>query len=244
MHGDPEQLGSGVLAVGIVLGLPDTVDRDRVEPVDGVGVAVDGSLDERGLRVEVGAGEREEHAVFPAADPGDRDLGRRRWRRAAHAADLDAVVTQVGQRGGVQVCGHVGVEVGGFTDLVEQLSGDGVSGDGAAGARVLGDHRGTVGVDFGDREPRLHEVGDGPEPGEVAAGRLWPAFDDVSGGDRAGERVVVIRGPTPPPGGGTDDHGGVGDPAGDDDVGAVGQRPRDAEPTQVGVGRQGLVRPG
>ena len=62
------------------------------------------------------------------------------WRRAAHAADLDAVVTQVGQRGSVQVCGHVGVEVGGVTDLVEKLSCDGVSGDGAAGARVLGDH--------------------------------------------------------------------------------------------------------
>ena len=205
LHGDLEQLGSGVLAVGIVLGLPDTVDRDRVEPVDGLGVAVDGSLDEGGLRVEVGAGEREEHAVLPSADPGDRDLGRRGWRRAAHAADLDAVVAEVGQLGGVQVGGHVGVEVGGFADLVEQLSGDRVAGDGAAGARVLGDHRGAVGGDLGDREPGLHEVGDGAEPGEVAAGGLRPAFDDVSGGDRAGEGVVVVRGPTPPPGGGTDD---------------------------------------
>jgi hypothetical protein len=32
LHGDPEQLGSGVLAVGIVLGLPDTVDRDASSP--------------------------------------------------------------------------------------------------------------------------------------------------------------------------------------------------------------------
>ena len=163
LHRDPEQLGSGVLGVGVVLGLPDPVDPDRVEPGNGLGVAVDGSLDEGGLRVEVGAGEREEHAVLPAADPGDRDLRRRRWRRALHAADLDAVVAEVCQRGGVQVGGHVGVEVGGFTDLVDQLSGDRVPGDGAAGARVLGDHRGAVGGDLGDREPWLQEVGDGTE---------------------------------------------------------------------------------
>ena len=53
--------------------------------------------------------------------------------------------------------------------------------------------------------PGSHEVGDGTEPGEVAAGRLWPAFDDVPGGDRAGEGVVVVGAPTPPPGGGADD---------------------------------------
>ena len=121
------------------------------------------------------------------------------------AADLDAVVAEVGQLGGVQVGRHVGVEVGGLADLVEQLSGDRVFGDGAAGPRVLGDHRRAVGGDLGDREPWLHEVGDGTKPGEVAAGRLWPAFDDVPGGDRAGEGVVVVGRPTPPPGGGTDD---------------------------------------
>ena len=140
LHRDLEQLGSGVLAVGIVLGLPDPVDRDRVEPVNGLRVAVDGSLDEGGLRVEVGPGEREEHAVLPSADPGDRDLGRRGWRRAAHPADLDAVLAEVGQLGGVQVGDHVRVEVGGFTDLVDQLSGDRVRGDRAAGTGVLGDH--------------------------------------------------------------------------------------------------------
>ena len=49
LHGDPQQLGSGVLGVGIVLGLPDTVDRDRVDPVGRLDVAVHGSLDEGGL---------------------------------------------------------------------------------------------------------------------------------------------------------------------------------------------------
>ena len=69
LHGDPEQLGARVLAVGILLGLSDAVDRDRVDTVDGVGVAVDGSLDELGLGVEVGACEREDHAVLPSARP-------------------------------------------------------------------------------------------------------------------------------------------------------------------------------
>jgi hypothetical protein len=76
------------------LGLSDAVDRDRVDAVDGVGVAVDGSLDEFGLGVEVAAGEREHHAVLPAAHGSDRDLGRGRRRRASHPADLDAVVAE------------------------------------------------------------------------------------------------------------------------------------------------------
>ena len=139
--------------------------------------------------------------------------------------------------------GHVGVEVGRLADLVEQLRGDCVSGDGAAGPWVLGDHRGTVTVDFGDWEAWVGLVGDGAEAGEVAAGGLRAAFDDVSGGDRAGEGVVVTGGPAPPPGGGTDNQGGVGDPAGDDDVGTVLQRPCDAESAQIRVGGERLVRP-
>src|SRR4029453_7336623 len=70
LHGDPEQLGSRVLAVGILLSLSETVDRERVDTVDGVGVAVDGSLDELGLRVEVVACEREDHTVLPSAHRG------------------------------------------------------------------------------------------------------------------------------------------------------------------------------
>ena len=124
-----------------------------------VGVAVDGSLDERGLRVEIDPGEREDHAVLPPADRGDRDLGRRRRRRAAHPADLDAVVAEVGQPGGVEVRDHVRVEVGGLADLVDQLGRDRVRGDGATGTRVLGDQRRAVGGDLGDREPGLDEVG-------------------------------------------------------------------------------------
>jgi hypothetical protein len=59
LQGDPEQLGSRVLAVGILSNLSDAVDRDRVDTVDCLGVAVDGSPDELGLGVDVVACERE-----------------------------------------------------------------------------------------------------------------------------------------------------------------------------------------
>ena len=221
LHGDPQQRGPGVLGIGVVLRLADAVDGDGVDADAGFDVAVDGSLHEGGLGVEIGAGQREEHVVLPASDRGDRHLGRRRWRRAADPADLDAVVAEVGQLCGVEVGDHVGVQVGGLADLVEQLRLDGVLGDGATGSRVLRDHRGAVGGDLRDGEPRLLEVGDAAEAGEVAAGGLRAAFDDMSGAHRAGEGVVVVGGPGPPPGGGTDDQGRIGDATGDDDVGAV-----------------------
>ncbi|SHW48737.1 Uncharacterised protein [Mycobacteroides abscessus subsp. abscessus] len=57
-------------------------------------------------------------------------------------------------------------------------------------------------------------------------------------GDRAGERVVVGSGPAEVRGGRSDDHRGVGDPAGDDDVGAGLQTVHDAPRAEVGVGGQ------
>ncbi len=69
LHGDLEQLGSGVLGVGVVLSRPDAVDRDRVDPVDLLDVAADRSLNEGGLGVRVGAGEHEDDAVLQPPTP-------------------------------------------------------------------------------------------------------------------------------------------------------------------------------
>ena len=80
------------------------------------------------------------------------------------------------------------------------------------------------------------EAGDLGEEGEVAAGRLGPALDDVPGDDRAGQRVPVVPPPAVMPGGRPQRQGGVGDPAGDDDVGAAAQRLGDAPSAEVGVG--------
>ena len=56
--------------------------------------------------------------------------------------------------------------------------------------------------------------------GVVAAGGLGAALEHVAGDDRAGERVPVVARPAVPPRRGPDHQRGVGDPAGDDDVGA------------------------
>ena len=85
---------------------------------------------------------------------------------------------------------------------------------------MLGDDRGAVGGDLGDREPRSGEVGDlaAVEERVVAAGGLGAALDDVTGGRGAGERVEVVAAPAEVADGRPDDDRGVGDATGDDDV--------------------------
>ena len=131
---------------------------------------------------------------------------------------------------------HVGVEIGGLADLIQQLGRDGADGNQAAGAFVLGDHAAAVGGNLGDGEARVAAVGDLVEEAVVAAGGLRPALDDVPGGDRAGQCVPVVAAPSVPPRGGPDDQARVGDPGADDDVGAGVQRGRDAPAAEVGVG--------
>ena len=166
---------------------------DRADPIDRVGgVAADGSLDQAALAsrsVPVSANT----ALFSQPPiPVMATLVVGGGGEPRHAVDLDAVVAEVGQRGRVEMGDHVGVEVGRFADLVEQLGGHRVGGDGAAGARVLGDDRGAVGGDLGDREPWLGEVGDAAETRRSCPGGLRPAFDDVPGADGTGEGVVVV----------------------------------------------------
>ena len=57
----------------------------------------------------------------------------------------------------------------------------------------------------------------------VAAGRLGAALDDVTGDDRAGERVEIVRRPVEAPGGRTHHESGIRHPPGDDDVCARGR---------------------
>lgn len=77
---------------------------------------------------------------------------------------------------------------------------------------------------LGQRETRVGQVGHLGEEGIVAAGGLHPALDDVAGHHRPGEPVVVAAFPAEVRRGRPDDHRGVGDPAGDDDVGAVARQ--------------------
>lgn len=104
-------------------------------------------------------------------------------------------------------------------DFVDELGGDGVDRDGAAGAGVLGDNAGTIGGYLGDREADVRQVGAMAEPGEVAAGRVRTALDHVTGGGGTRELVEVIALPAVCGDSGSDE-GGVGDATGDDDIGA------------------------
>src|SRR4051812_47043018 len=98
----------------------------------------------------------------------------------------------------------VRVEVAGTLDLVKQLRLDGVDGDHACGARLLTDHRASVSRDFGSRESKAGNVAKRFKAGEIAAAGLRPAFDDMTRGDGAGDRVPIVGRPAVPPRGGTD----------------------------------------
>ena len=69
-----------------------------------------------------------------------------------HAADADPVGSVGRELDGVHPGRDVRVGVAGAGDLVEQLSGHGVDADQSAGTGMLGDHRGAIGVDLGQRE--------------------------------------------------------------------------------------------
>ena len=201
---------------------------------------------QRRLLLYVQAGQHERHRVTEAADAVQRHLVRG-WRRlAGHAADPHPVGAVIGQRNGVHPGGGIGVGVSRAGDLVEQLRGDGVDADQAAGAGVLGDHRRAVGVDLGQGETGVEQARDrwnfGKER-EIAAGGLDAAFDDVAGDHGAGQAVVVGPGPAEVRGRGPDGHRRIGHPAGDDDVRAPVQAVDDAPGAQVGVGRQRRAQP-
>ncbi len=170
----------------------------------------------------------------------DRHLGGGRRGPAPHPRHQHPIGTVVGQLDRVELHDHVGVVVVDPLDLVEQLRGDGADRHEAAGARVLGDHRRPVGAHLGDREAAPLDARNLSEERVVATGALGAALDDVAGDDGAREGIPVVTGPAEVRCRRAEDHRGVGDPTGDHDVGAPVERCCDAEPTEVGVGRDGL----
>ncbi|CKS08887.1 Uncharacterised protein [Mycobacterium tuberculosis] len=196
-----------------------------------------------GLGIDVQAGQHECHGVAEAADAVQRHLVGRRRRFADHAANAHSIRPVGRQFDAVHPGRHIRVGIPSARDLVEQLRGDGVDADQAAGAVVLGDHRRAVGSDLGQREAGVSEVAYLGEERVVAAGGLDSAFDHVPGHHGAGQSVVVGAAPAEVRGRRPDDHRGVGDPAGDHDVGAALEAVDDAPCAQVGVGRQWRPQP-
>ena len=72
-----------------------------------------------------------------------------------------------------------------------------------------------------DREPDVLEPGHLFEERIVPTGHLRAALDEVTGDNRAGQRIPVGALPSEMPCRGTDDDGGVSHPSGDDDVGTA-----------------------
>ena len=231
-------LGDGLLVRGgVVLARVHGSTGHLVEVLGGEGTGPpEGGLDQLGLGIDVEAGQADGEVTPVAAEAVHRDL-EGGWRRLApRVADLDPVGRLLLEADGVETGCHVGAEVAGGADLVEQLRGHGADGDGTAGAVVLADHRGSVGGDVGPGEPGPFESGNLGEERVVAPGGLRAALDDVPGDDSAGEGVPVVACPAVVPGGRAADHGGVGGATGDHDVGATVERFDDAPAAEVGVG--------
>ncbi len=107
----------------------------------------------------------------------------------------------------------------------------------AAGACMLGDGEGAIGLGFDDGVADVRHVGNVlPIHLAVAAGTLRAAFDDVAG-DRARREFVVIVGlPAEAVDHGRERERGIGGAAGDHDVRAGSQRFGQREGADVGVG--------
>lgn len=81
------------------------------------------------------------------------------------------------------------------------------------------------------------------EEGVVAAGRLGPALQHMSGDHGPREPVVVVGPPPEVRDGGPGDQGGIGDPPGDHDVGPRIKTSGDPEAPEIGVRGKGVRIP-
>ena len=111
------------------------------------------------LGVDVEAGEDEGHGVAEATVVGDGHLQFGRRRLATHPGEPDPVRPHLLEVGGVEARHRVRRQVGGRPDLVEELGCDRADRDATAGARLLRDRRGAVGLHLGDGEAREPGVG-------------------------------------------------------------------------------------
>jgi hypothetical protein len=97
----------------------------------------------------------------------------------------------------VKVGDHVGRDVRPrVAHLVDELLGDRMEGDAAAGSGVLGDDERPVGARLGDRVADVGQVGDRtPVVQAVPPGALRTTLEDVPGDDPRGELVPVVGAP-------------------------------------------------
>jgi len=138
----------------------------------------------------------------------------------------------------------VGSVVGGrVLDFVEELFGAGGAVEKAAGAGNFGEDGGAVGADLGDGEAEAVEVGDVFEAGvgEVAAGELACAFEKMPDDSSLPQEVPVVERPAELVDERSEEKGGIGDAAGEDDIGITLEGFENRRDAKVRVGREPCV---
>jgi hypothetical protein len=197
------------------------------------------------LGAGVDAADHEQAHRSEAVGIGQAGLGLVSGRSAAGAFDLDAVRAHLRQRDSGEVAHHVGQDVGArVADLVEHLLAHGGRADQPAGAGRLGDDEAAVGAALGDGEAHVVPARNAGPVGVVAAGGLRAALDQVAGQAAWRQLVQVVGFPVEAGDQRRQRHRAVDAAAGDDDVGAGGQRRGDREGAEVGVGAHHLGREG
>ncbi len=134
---------------------------------------------------------------------------------------------------------HVGLKIArGIMHLVEQLLLAGLCGHSTTGACDLGDDQRAVFADFADGKAEPRQVGNVLEAGigEIAAGDLAGAFQQMSGDGSLAQQIPVIHRPAEGMDHRRQEQRGIGGAAGDDDVGACGKRFRHRPGAEIGIG--------
>jgi len=172
-----------------------------------------------------------------------RDLQRRRRGKAPRAADRHPIRPRIVERDAGKIAHHVRQDVGArIADLVEQLLAHREAGDDSRRSRGLRQRETSIGGDLGQRVADLRDVARLAPVGEIAAGGLGPAFDEVAGERTGGQQVVVVRLPAEGVDAAGERERAVGAAAGNHDVRTFAQSLCDRERAEIGV--DGLHRGG
>ena len=179
----------------------------------------------------------------PAILIGRGDLVLRCRRIAPGAGDANAVVARLLELDLREIRDHVGKDVGRrIADFVQHLFGDGGRHDQPAGIVWLPQREAAV--DFAGRDriadifPARHLL----PIGMHAAGRLRPAFEDVTHKAAGCEPVVIVGRPAEFMHQDAERQRRIRATPGDDDIGATIERRRDRQRAEIGVGGQKLRR--
>ena len=189
--------GSGVRAVGgfraqhLDIGLAQVGEAGLAEQAAHTGE--DGLRDAFTFARCVDAADDEGGGDAVAIEPGGAAFVGGGGRHAARTGHAHAVRTDLLERHLREIADHVRQQVGArIADLVEQLLADRVRRDETARSFRLGDDEAAVGLALDDREPHVLVARHRRPVGEVAAGALRAALDDVAGERALREPIVVV----------------------------------------------------